>query len=171
MNTFFLSVRVLHILFAATWLGAAVVVSFFLLPAIEQAGPDGGKVVAGMVRRKFDKFVPSIAGMTVLTGLYLYWHFTAGFDPAASASMSGRVFGAGGVLGIIALIIAGSGVAKNMRKVVALMKQAAETADAHTRAPLLEQAGQLRRKAGAAGRIVVVLLVITTVLMALGHYV
>jgi hypothetical protein len=171
MNTLFLSVRVLHILLGATWLGAAVVVSLFLLPAIEQAGPDGGKVVAGMIRRKFDKFIPSIGGMTVLTGFYLYWHYTDGFDPATSASMGGRVFCAGGILGTVALIIAGSVVAKNMRKVVALMKQAGETTDAHTRAPLLEQAGQLRRKAGAAGRIVAVLLIVTIVLMALGHYV
>ena len=171
MNNLFLSVRVLHILLGATWLGAAVVVSFFLLPAIEQAGPDGGKVVAGMIRRKFDKFIPSIGGMTVLTGFYLYWHFTGGFDPVVSAGMGARVFGAGGILGTIALILAGSVVAKNMRKVVALMKQASETADAHTRAPLLEQAGQLRRKAGAAGKIVALLLIVTIVLMALGHYV
>lgn len=171
MNTLFLSARVLHILLGATWLGAAVVVSFFLLPAIEQAGPDGGKVVAGMIRRKFDKFVPSIGGLTVVTGFYLYWHFTNGFDPVASGSMGARVFGAGGVLGTIALIIAGSVVARNMRKVVALMKQAAETTDAQIRAPLLEQAGQLRRKAGKAGRIVALLLIVTIVLMALGHYV
>ena len=171
MNTLFLSARVLHILFGAIWLGAAIVVSFFLLPAIEQAGPDGGKVVAGMIRRKFDKFIPSIGGITVLTGFFLYWHYTAGFDPAMSASMGGRVFGAGGILGTIALIIAGSVVARNMRKVVALMKQASETADAHSRAPILEQAGQLRRQAGKAGRIVALLLIVTMVLMALGHYV
>ena len=54
MITLFLSVRVLHILLGATWLGAAVVVSYFVLPAIEQAGPDGGKVVNGLIRRKFD---------------------------------------------------------------------------------------------------------------------
>ena|SRR5437870_884414 len=171
MNTMFLSIRALHVLLGATWLGFAVMVSLFLMPAIQETGPDGGKVMMALVRRRLPTFIPSIAGLTVLSGLWLYWHFTSGFDPAISASMGGRVFGAGGVLGLTAAIVAGSVVARSMKKVVALMGQMAQTNDAAARTALMDQATQLRRRAAMGGRTVAVLLVITIILMALGHYV
>lgn len=171
MNTVFLSVRVLHILLGAAWLGAAVAMSFFVLPAIREAGPDGGKVMAGVLRRRFDLFVPSIAGLTVVTGLYLYWHLTDGFAPGLSGTMSARVFGAGGVLGIVAAVLASAVVAKNVKRAMALMQEAARQPDAGTRAPLLERAGQLRNKAARAGRVVAILLIVTIMLMAVGRYV
>jgi len=82
MNAFFVSVRVLHILLGAVWLGAAVLVSLFVMPSIREAGPDGAKVMAGLGRRKIHVFIASISGLTALTGVWLYWHFTDGFTPA-----------------------------------------------------------------------------------------
>src|SRR5262245_51264207 len=128
MNTFFLAARVLHVLLGATWLGMVVATTFFLMPAIQEIGPDSGKVMMGLARRKFDAFIASVAGLTVLSGFYLYWHFTAGFDPGISASAGGRVFGLGGVLGLVAAIVGGSVVSRSARKIFALAKQAA-TAD------------------------------------------
>ena len=171
MNGLFLSVRVLHVLVGGTWLGMAVFASFFMTPAIKDAGPEGGKVMAALAKRGMVAFIPSVAGLAVLSGIYLYWHFTDGFDPAVSRSMSGRVFATGGLFGLIAAIIGGSVVSRNMKKVLAIMSQVATTTDAAARASLMEQAGQLRQRAGTAGRIVAVLLIITTALMALGHYV
>jgi hypothetical protein len=171
MNGLFLTVRVLHVFVGATWLGVAVFASFFVMPAIKDSGPEGGKVMAALAKRGLVAFIPSIAGLTVLSGIYLYWHFTDGFDPAISGSMGGRVFGAGGLLGLIAAIIGGSVVSRSMKKGLAIMGQVATTTDPAARASLLEQAGQLRQRAGTAGRIVAVLLTITIMLMALGHYV
>ena len=57
--------------------------------------------MSAMERRGLVIFFSSIGGMTVLTGLYLYWHLTGGFDPSQSGTTEAKVFGAGGVLGII----------------------------------------------------------------------
>lgn len=168
MNSLFLSIRVLHVLLGATWLGVAVFVSFFLLPAVQQLGPDGGKVAQALLRRRIDIFIPSLAGLTVLTGLWLFWRFTEGFDPGISASMGGRVFGTGGLLGIVAAIIA-SRIPRKMKGSLALMKQAGEQSDAAQRAALVDQAGRLRGNAATSARIASVLLIITIMLMALGH--
>jgi uncharacterized membrane protein len=170
MNTFFLSVRVVHILFGAIWLGAAFFMSFLLMPALREAGPDGSKVVQGLGRRRIHVFIASISGITVLTGLWLYWRFTGGFNPADSASMGGRVFGAGGVLGLVAAVIAGSVVGRNMKRVVALLAQMDRT-EAAGRAALMDQLLHHRQKAASGARIVAVLLIVTIVLMAIGHYV
>ena len=169
MNTLFLGVRVAHILFGAVWLGAAVFVSLLLMPAMRDAGPDAGKVMVGLGKRRIDAFIASISGLTVLTGLWLYWSYTDGFNPAFMRSAGAHVFGTGGVLGIVAAVIAGSVVGRNMKRAVALLKQI-ETTDAAERPALMAKIAQHRQKAGTGGRIVMVLLLITTALMALGHY-
>jgi hypothetical protein len=171
MNALFLSARVLHVLLGAAWLGAAVLVSLYLMPAVQDAGPEGGKVMAALAARRLDAYIASLAGLTVLTGFYLYWHFTNGFDPGISSTMGGRFFGIGGVLGLASAIIGGSVVARSIRKAVALMKQAAGAADAAARSSLMAQAEQCRRRAASGSRIVAVLLIVTIALMALGHYV
>jgi hypothetical protein len=108
--------------------------------------------------------------MTVLTGLWLYWRFTDGLDPTLLASTGGHIFGTGGVLGLVAAIIAGSVVGKNMKRAVAMLGRI-EKAAPEERAALAAQVGQYRQKAFIGSRIVAVLLILTTVLMALGHYV
>ena len=108
--------------------------------------------------------------MTVLTGLWLYWWFTNGFNPADSASMSGRVFGAGGVLGLAAAVIGGSVVGRNMKRVIALLAQIDRT-EAAGRSALMDQLLHHRQKAARGARIVAILLIVTIVLMAMGHYV
>src|SRR5688572_26579415 len=170
MNTFFLSVRVLHIVFGALWLGAAVFVSLLLVPAMRDAGPDAGKVMLGLGKRRIVTFIASISGLTVLTGLWLYWRYTDGFNPAFFRSPGAHIFGTGGVLGIIAAVIASSVVGRNMKRAIALLKEA-ETTDAAARPALMARVGQHRQKAATGGRIVMVLLLITMVLMAVGHYV
>jgi len=127
--------------------------------------------MAGLLRRNVHAFMASVAGTTVLTGLYLYWHFTDGFDPGISSTMGGRVFGLGGLLGITAAAIGGSLVARNLKKAGALMAQAAGQSDATARGQILAQAGQHRQRAHAAAKVVSVLLIVTIMLMALGHYV
>jgi hypothetical protein len=171
MNAIFLSVRALHVLLGAIWLGAAVLMTYFVLPSVEDAGPDGGKVVMALLRRQFAAFVASVSGLTVVTGFWLYWHFTAGFDPALSATPGAMVFGTGGLLGFIAAGLTSAIVIKNIKRAAALMKEAEGTSDITARATLLSQAVHFRRKAGGAGRIVALMLVVTIILMAIGHYV
>lgn len=170
MNTLFVSVRVLHILLGAAWLGTAIFMVVFLLPSLRDAGADGGKVLLGLGRRRLPTFIASISGMTVLTGLWLYWRYTGGFEPALSGTMGARVFGAGGVLGIIATALAGAVAGKNLKRAGALVKEL-QTAEPSRHSGLLTQITIHRDKAAGGARIVLALLLVTTVLMAVGHYV
>lgn len=40
MSTFDVIVRIVHVVCAAVWLGAAIFVGWFLMPAVIEAGPD-----------------------------------------------------------------------------------------------------------------------------------
>ena len=169
--TMFLTIRVIHILLAAIWFGAAVAMMFFVIPAIKDAKAAGGVVMAGVARRKYPVIMQAIAGMTILTGFYLYYRFTQAFDPEISGSMGGRVFGTGGIAGILALVIGASIVGRSMKKIGDIMAQAGPMADGPEKAKLLASVGPLQSRAELFGNIVLLLMVVAIVAMSIGHYV
>src|ERR1700687_5556018 len=82
----FLSMRVLHVALAGAWLGAAMFTALYLGPSLLELGPAGAPLLATMVRRGLVKYMASIGGLTVVTGLYLFWRFTGGVGPGPRAS-------------------------------------------------------------------------------------
>jgi hypothetical protein len=143
--------------------------AYFLMPAMEDAGPAGAKVAAGLERHKLMVAFGAISGLTVLSGIWLYWRYTAGFNPAISRSHAGMAFGLGGVLGIIAAILGGSVVGRSMKRAGALAATAASAPEAD-RGPLLSQAAALRARARATAKLLSILLIITIILMATAAY-
>src|SRR4029077_649715 len=124
----FLSLRTLHVLVAATWLGATAFVTLLLLPAMNEAGASGGQVMMGLHRKGLPAFFATVGGATVLTGIYLFWHFTGGFELAIIGSHAGIAFSVGGLAGLIALVIGGAVVGRSSKKAVEAMERAAKTA-------------------------------------------
>jgi hypothetical protein len=169
-TTFFLSMRAVHVLLAATWVGATVFTSFLLMPVIEGAGPSGGQIMQGLERRGMTAFFAAMGGTTVLTGIYLYWHFTGGFDPEVSRTHAGMAFGIGGVAGLLAVIIGGSVIGRSSRKMLALMEQLPKASDAQ-KAALMQEGAVLRGRMKSFGLIVLLLQVVALLLMAVAHYI
>ena len=167
----FLILRPLHVLVAATWIGSGIFMSYVLMPAINEAGPAGGQIMLGLNRKGLVAFFGAIAGVTVVTGLYLYWRFTGGFDPEVSRSHAGLAFGVGGVCGVLAAIIGGSIVGRSSSKLVEVMTRAMTMPDGAEKAALLKSAAELRARIASSGHAVVALQVIALILMALGHYI
>src|SRR4029450_5991474 len=116
----FLLLRAAHVLLAAIWVGATVFTTMLLMPALQDSGPAAAQVIGALMRRKMPAFMAALGGTTVLTGLYLYYRFTGGFDPALSGSVSAMVFGTGGIAGIAALIIGGAVISRTTKKMVDL---------------------------------------------------
>jgi len=171
MNTVFLGIRVLHVLAAALWLGSVAFVAFVLMPAMERSGPAGDRIMGAMHRGGLGPYFGSISGVTVLSGLYLYWRFTAGFDPSISGSLGGIAFGTGGALGLIAGILGGSVVGRSATKAATLGESLDGIKDAARRSAVEAEIRKHKQRMVSVGRLVVGLLVITITLMAVGHYV
>jgi len=119
----FLSLRAAHVLLAAVWVGATVFTSILLMPVIESSGPIGGQIMQSLEKKGMTAFFGAMGGITVLTGIYLYWRFTGGFDPEVSRSHAGMAFGIGGVCGLLAVIIGGSVIGRSSRKMLGVMEQ------------------------------------------------
>ena len=153
----YLLARILHVALAAIWVGLLAFLAVFLLPAIKDTGAGGGSVMTAVIRRRLTAINAMLGGITVLTGFWLYYRFTGGFDPAIAGSMPARVFGTGGVAGMIALILDGALVGRNLKKL------------SGAAAPM-EVAGA-RDRAARYAMIVLILQVIALACMAVAHYV
>lgn len=168
---FFLTIRVLHVFLAALWIGAAVFLTYVLMPAVREAGPAGGQVIVKLTRRGLHRFMASLAGLTVVTGIWLYWRFTGGFDPAISGSRAGMAFGAGGVAGLIALGIGGAVVGRGSKQMAGLIEKAAALPEGPERAAAVQAMAPVGARLETGSSILIVLLAIAVALMAVGHYI
>lgn len=167
----FLALRLVHVLLAALWLGAVGFMVLFVMPAHRDTGLPAGPLMGAIARRGLNGFMGAAGGITVLTGLYLYWRFTGGFSPELSATRAAMVFGTGGIAGILAVIIGGAVVGRNAAKMGTLGGKAMALPEGSERTSLLTQSAAARDKAMAGARIVLVLQVIALGCMAIGHYV
>jgi len=168
----FLAIRVLHVLLAGVWLGQVFFVTVFLVPTTFQPGPARGQIpiMTALVRRGLPAFMASIGGTTILTGIYLFWRFTGGFDPAVSASRAGMAFSVGALAGVIALILGGSVLGRGVKKMAAIGEKAASAPEAQ-RGAMMNEMDALSTRIEATSKIVLALLVIAMATMALGHYI
>ena len=166
----FLTIRVLHVVFASAWFGAAALTTLYLGPTVQQLGAAGMPVMTGLVRRGLVVYMASIGGLTVVTGGYLFWHFTS-VDPAVASTPGGMAFSIGALTGVIALALGGSMVGASAKKMAAIGERLAKMPEGAERAALVATMGQLGRRMATFGRIIVVLLFISMAAMALGHYI
>jgi hypothetical protein len=162
--------RLLHVLVGAFWAGTLIFNALFLAPAIGEAGPDGAKVMAGIQRRRFMDVMPLVALVTILSGLWLYWRISGGFEPSFFRTPLGLWYGIGGLLAIVGFGI-GIGVLRpSMTRIGQLAAQATQAADAAQREALMAQVSGLRRRSVTAGRLVALLLAVATALMGVARY-
>ena len=127
--------------------------------------------MAGINRRGVSAYMTVLGTTTVLTGLYLFWHFTGGFDSSVGLTHAGLAFGTGGTAGILAGIIGGAVVGRSAKRVASLMGQVGTMADGPARGAIVQQAVGLRRRMKTGSRIVIALQTVALVFMAVGHYV
>lgn len=170
MDLLLVVMRLLHIVLGVFWAGTLIFQALFLIPAFRDAGPEGAKVAAGLMRRHFFVILPAVAGLTILSGFWLYWRASLGFQPAYMRSSTGMTYGVGALAAIIAFVLGVTIVRPSMLRAAALT-QAAGAAPPHERETKLAQAQALRTRGAQAGGIVALLLAIATGAMAVGRYV
>jgi hypothetical protein len=167
--TILLIARLLHVVLGVFWAGTLIFNAVFLVPTIRDAGPEGAKVAAGLMRRRFFDVLPVVAGLTVLSGLWLYWRVSGGFTPAYMRSGPGMSYGLGATAAILAFGLGVGIMRPAMLRAAALSQSAASLAPPEREAQLARAQG-LRRRAAATGRAVAGLLLVAAGTMALGRY-
>ena len=164
-----ITLRVIHILCGAFWVGALVFNAAFLVPAMGEAGPGGAAVGAALLRRGFATVLPVMAVLTLLSGLWLYSRASFGFQSVYLGSGPGMAYGIGGAIAVGAFAYALAVARPAMIRSMALGQAPAE-AEPAVRERQLAEAQAVRARAAKAGNIVAAALVVATVLMAVARY-
>jgi hypothetical protein len=92
----------LHVAFGILWAGAGVVLGLFVLPSVLDAGPSGGAVMAGVLRRRMPLVLTIAAAIVVLSGLRL---FMLRFSAVWVTTPEGLVLSLGAILGVGAFVL------------------------------------------------------------------
>ena len=120
MDFYLLTLRIIHIVGGVFWAGSAFMLVQFVAPAVTLAGPEGAKFMQRLVLgTRFVVVTATTAGLTVLTGLLLYWRASGGLRTEWMSTGTGVMFTIGGLAGLIALF-AGTAIGANSRKLATL---------------------------------------------------
>jgi hypothetical protein len=167
----FLAIRSAHVLVAGLWIGSTVFGALWLMPAIDATGASGGQVMMRLLRSGYATYMSAIGLTTLVTGLYLLWRFTGGFDPSVAATHAGLAFGAGGGAGVLAGVIGGTVVGRSGKELAGLARLAALPVEDPARGLVVQRSALLRQRMKIGTQIVIGLQSMALVLMAVGHYV
>ena len=165
-----IGLRLVHILGAVLWVGMMFFTTFFLLPAVQEAGPEGGKIMGAIQRRGVMTIMPVIALATILSGLWLYWEVSLGFEPAYMRSATGMALGTGGVLAIVAYALGLAVVRPSMMRAMTIMQSLGDAPGEEQRQARMQEAQRLRARSGMVGRIVTWMLLLAAAAMAVARY-
>ncbi len=162
--------RIVHVLGGVIWVGSMFFMSVFLIPSVTEVGPDGAKVMAAMAKRKWMIVVPVIALLTMLSGIWLFWRASMGFNEAYMSSGPGRTYSLGGAMAILGFIIGITVTRPAMMKMGRLTASLANASPAE-RETIMNELQKTRIRGERAGKVIAYLLIGTVTLMALGRYV
>lgn len=169
MHAEVLVLRLVHVVGGALWAGGMVLLTMFLMPALQQAGPAAAPVMGALQQRRMMTYMPVIALLTILSGLRLYWIVSGGFAAEYVRSGAGVTFGAAALLATIAFVI-GVGIGRPaMQRAGALMAGMQDQPEAE-RAALRAEADALRRRGARASLAAAVLVVLAAAGMAVARY-
>jgi uncharacterized membrane protein len=165
------ALRILHVVIGVFWVGTVVFMAVFLTPSVRAAGPAGGAVLQQLMGvRRLPLWIMGAMAITLLSGVGLYWHDSAGFQSAWLASGAGKVFGLGGAVAIVASILGmaiNMPTARRLTEISGRLQAAGRPPTPDEQATLTALQGRLSR----ASVVAAVLLVIATLLMAIARYV
>ena len=162
--------RFVHVVGGIFWVGAILLNSLFIFPALMEAGPAAmGPVMAGLQRRKLMAILPVVAVLTILAGARLMSIAAAGSDGAYFQSRTGVTLVIGALAGIVSFLIGmfvGRPTGARMGQVGARMARATDV----ERPALAAEIAMLQRRSNVASKTVTVLLLVAAGTMAVARY-
>jgi uncharacterized membrane protein len=166
MNIYLLVLRLVHIIAAIIWGGGALIMEFFIGRTVMGTGEIGQKFVQHLMNKlRFHNFMTSMAVLTILGGILLYWHDSNGFTSAWMKSSTGIGFTIGAVFGIIAFIFGAIFGAANAK-----LGQVGSQIQGKPTAEQLSEIGALQKRIKTVSPIHVYSMLLAMIFMATARY-
>ena len=161
--------RFLHVVSGALWVGMFAFMSFILLPAFAEVGPDGAKLQAALAKRRIPLIMPVIALITLVSGLWLYQRLAGGAIGALLKTPMGLGFGLGGLAALLAFVVGISLARPFMMRSMKLAEQM-KTASPADRSSIVAEMQKLGAQGALVNRLVMALLLLALAAMAVARY-
>ena len=161
--------RFVHIVSGVFWAGAIFLMVGFIFPAVRAAGPQAGRFMQEVGRRRLPVFMNLAGGLTILSGLIMWGGAVASTDGAWLDTRAGIVITVGAVATIIGGAIGGSVAGRGGRRLAKI----GETIQASGGVPTAEQTAEMaavQARMAKAMRVVAGLLFIAVTTMATARY-
>src|SRR5262245_43899125 len=106
MDVYMLVLRFIHVLSGVFWAGSAIFFALLLVPAMGDAAEAGGRVMGALGARKLPTWLGAAGGLTVLSGLLMYFRDTNNFANVGGfiSTGPGLMFTIGGLAGLTTII-------------------------------------------------------------------
>ena len=169
MDPLLLLLRVVHVTGGVFWGGAILFVVHFLEPAVRDAGPDGGKVMLALQKRRYLDVVPTVAALTLVSGFALYWRLFGRAHPGPGASGAELWLAMGGLAALAAFVV-GVGLMRPAALRIGRLAGELPQAPPERKDAIGAEAARLRTRMRLAGRGVAALLGVAILCMAVGRY-
>jgi len=166
MNYLMLVLRLLHIISGVLWVGAGLVMYFFIGPTLGATAEAGQKFAQHLITQtRFTAVITVAAILTVLAGASLYWIDSGGLTSAWMHSGVGLGFGIGAFFGLIGFIFGMMvGNTNGALAKLGMQIQGKPTPEQ------MAQIGALRKRLSVVSPINAYSLLIATLLMAIARY-
>jgi hypothetical protein len=162
--------RIIHVGSAMIWFGGSIVASFFLQPTAQALGAAGQPFMEHLMKeRKLGVLFPIVAGLTVLSGVVLYWRDSGGLQGSWITSPTGLAFTLGGLAAIVAFVGGFILIAPSIGAQVAVQGELAATGGEPSPAQR-ERLDRADSRLRLAGRIDLPLLLLAGLTMAVARY-
>lgn len=164
-----LVLRFLHVFCGTLWVGMMAFQVFFLMPSLAEAGPESGKVMAAMMKRRIPIIMPIFAFIAIISGFWLFQLLAGGDMGGLMATPMGQAFAWGGAIALLALVLGLAVMRPAMLRSMRLMQSLAG-APPEQRGAIQAEIEKIRARGAVLGKVVTIMLLVTLGLMAVARY-
>ena len=170
MDALLILFRIVHVGSAMSWFGGSIIAAFFLQPTAAALGQAGQPFMDHLMRRRrMGVFFPIVSGLTILSGVALYWRDSGGLQADWISSPTGLAFTIGGLAAIAAFIGGAILIGPSIAAQTAVQQQLA-MGDGNPTAAQRQQLERADRRLQLATRIDWPLLLLAGLTMAVARY-
>jgi hypothetical protein len=144
--------------------------TFFLMPALAEVGPDSGKFMAALMRRRIPVILPIVALITLVSGFWLFQRLSGGAPAGLMRTPMGLAFGSGGLAALLAFLLGIVVLRPAMMRSTALQQALASAPSPEERATRSAEIQRLRARGAMTGWVVMILLLYALGAMAVARY-
>lgn len=167
--TLIIILRLLHVVVGALWVGAGIMMAFFILPTVRATGAVGSQFAGALMQQsRLAAWLAAAAVITILSGAALYGMFYA--DLPWDSFGPHIAYGIGGLLALIVFALGALVSGRTARRLAALGKAIAAQGSPPKPAQAAER-DRLSVRITTVSFINAALLLLSIALMAVGRYV